>query len=219
VENKEMELWDPVSGQKVNLKRIPEYMNKSSAVIRFHPYQSFFVVFRTPAKPFLPEKETSIPETIIQQLDDWDISWKGRDGNIKHFLTLELRDWSRFPDTSLKYYSGHMWYKSHFTVDVIDKNKKYWISIDTLHDLATVKINGKETGIIWTAPYQLDVSENLKTGKNIIEILVTNTWRNRLIGDELNPAARSTWYNSPYPLKNKPLLPAGITGEVKIVVR
>jgi alpha-L-rhamnosidase/Glycosyl hydrolases family 2, sugar binding domain len=217
--NKEFELWDPVSGHREILQRIPEYLYKSSAVIRFLPYQSFFVIFRTDAKSFLLGKKADKPEELIDQLADWDISWKGNDGNIKHFLTVKLLDWSMFPDTSLKYYSGHMWYKSHFTVNAIDKNKKYWINIDTLHDLATVRINGKEAGILWTAPYQLDISKYLKPGKNKVEILVTNTWRNRLIGDELNPAARSTWFNSPYPLKNKPLLPAGITGEVKIVIR
>ena len=87
------------------------------------------------------------------------------------------------------------------------------------HILATVQINGKEAGILWTAPYQLEISKYLKPGKNKVEILVANTWRNRLIGDELNPGSRSTWYNSPYSLKNKPLLPAGITGEVKILIR
>ena len=194
-------------------------MNKSSAVIRFLPYQSFFVIFRTEAKSFLLGKKEEKQEELIERLADWDISWKGRDGNLKHFLTLQLRDWSKFPDTSLKYYSGHMWYKSHFTVESIDQNKTYWINIDTLHNLATVRINGKEAGILWTVPYQLDISKYLMPGKNTVEILVTNTWRNRLIGDELNPAARSTWYNSPYPLKNKPLLPAGITGEVKIAIR
>ena len=218
-ENKDLELWDPVSGQREILQRIPEYMNKSSAVIRFLPYQSYFVIFRKEAKSFLLGKKEEKQEELIERLADWDISWKGRDGNLKHFLTLQLRDWSKFPDTSLKYYSGHMWYKSHFTVESIDQNKTYWINIDTLHNLATVRINGKEAGILWTVPYQLDISKYLMPGKNTVEILVTNTWRNRLIGDELNPAARSTWYNSPYPLKNKPLLPAGITGEVKIAIR
>jgi len=85
--------------------------------------------------------------------------------------------------------------------------------------LATVQINGKEAGILWTSPYQLEISKFLQPGKNKVEILVTNTWRNRLIGDELNPSGRQSWYNSPYSLKNKPLLPAGITGEVKILIR
>jgi len=217
--NKELEIWDPVSGEKHILQRLPEYLKKTSAVIRFLPHQSFFVIFRTNAKTALHENEANQTEEMIAQVNDWDISWKARDGNIKHFLTLKLRDWSMFPDTSLKYYSGHMWYKSNFTIDEINKDKKYWISIDTLHDIATVHINGKETGIVWTAPYQLEISKFLQPGKNKVEILVTNTWRNRLIGDELNPGSRSTWYNSPYSLKNKPLLPAGITGEVKILIR
>jgi hypothetical protein len=45
-----------------------------------------------------------------------------------------------------------------------------------------------------------------------IEIALTNTWRNRLIGDELQPAQRTTWLNSPYKMQDKPLLPAGLVG-------
>ncbi|MBL0268729.1 MAG: hypothetical protein IPP99_08710 [Chitinophagaceae bacterium] len=87
-----------------------------------------------------------------------------------------------------------------------------------IHDIATVRINGRNCGSYGRA-LPAGYFKIPETGKNNIEIEVTNTWRNRLIGDELNPASRSTWYNSPYSLKNKPLLPAGITGEVKILIR
>jgi len=56
-------------------------------------------------------------------------------------------------------------------------------------------------------------------GENKIEIAVTNTWHNRLIGDNLLPAEeRITWTTAPFRLKDKPLLPAGIIGNVKIIL-
>ena len=104
-------------------------------------------------------------------------------------------------------------------MDSLEKGRQYLIELDSLYNLATIRVNGRDAGTIWTPPYKLDITENLRPGKNSIEILVTNTWRNRLIFEEINPAEKKTWFNSPYSLKNKPLLPSGIIGEVKMLIR
>ena len=60
----------------------------------------------------------------------------------------------------------------------------------------------------------------MKAGKNEIKIEVSNTWHNRLIGDNLLPAdKRVTWTTAPFRLKDKPLLPAGLVGEVKFIFK
>jgi hypothetical protein len=89
-----------------------------------------------------------------------------------------------------------------------------------LYNIATVKVNGIDCGTIWTHPYSVDITKTIKQGENKVEIFVTNTWHNRLIGDELLPQEkRVTWVTAPFRLKGKPLLPAGIVGEVKLIVR
>jgi hypothetical protein len=82
-----------------------------------------------------------------------------------------------------------------------------------------VKVNGINCGTVWTKPYSVDIKKAIKQGKNTIEIEVTNTWRNRLIGDELMQEKRTTWLNSPYKMTDKPLLPAGIIGYVEIFTK
>ena len=42
--------------------------------------------------------------------------------------------------------------------------------------------------MLWQSPFTLDISSALKTGENLLEISVTNTWHNRLVGDEQFPA-------------------------------
>jgi len=60
--------------------------------------------------------------------------------------------------------------------------------------MAEVFLNGTACGIVWTRPYRVDIAKALKPGRNKLEIRVTNTWANRLIGDALLPAAeRKTW--------------------------
>ena len=83
--------------------------------------------------------------------------------------------------------------------------------------MATVKINGRDCGTLWTPPYRLDISDAVKPGINTIEIQVANTWANRLMGDNLLPEKdRITWTTAPFRLKDKPLLKAGILGNISL---
>jgi hypothetical protein len=63
----------------------------------------------------------------------------------------------------------------------------------------------------------LDISKAVRKGNNSIEIVVTNTWHNRLLGDAAKPtSARVTCTTYPFDFSKNKLQPAGIIGEVKI---
>jgi len=53
--------------------------------------------------------------------------------------------------------------------------------------MAEVKLNGQELGILWKAPYRVEVTGVLRPGDNDLEVKVVNLWINRLIGDEQLP--------------------------------
>ncbi len=44
-------------------------------------------------------------------------------------------------------------------------------------------------GVIWCAPWRIDISDALKEGENNLEIEVANRWINRLLGDRQEPDA------------------------------
>ena len=48
---------------------------------------------------------------------------------------------------------------------------------------ARVFVNGTPEGVCWKPPYIFDVTDVLKTGKNLLRIEITNQWTNRIIGD------------------------------------
>jgi hypothetical protein len=58
-----------------------------------------------------------------------------------------------------------------------------------VNDIARVKLNGKDVGVVWCAPWRIDISGALKEGTNELEIEVANRWINRLLGDRLEPDA------------------------------
>ena len=62
-----------------------------------------------------------------------------------------------------------------------------YLDLGNVQVMATVKLNGKDLGILWRPPYRLDVTDALKAGDNALEVGVTNLWINRMIGDEELP--------------------------------
>jgi hypothetical protein len=84
--------------------------------------------------------------------------------------------------------------------------------------LASVTLNGRALGTAWKAPYELDVTDGLKSGANRLEVQVTSLWSNRLIGDHRPGAsAPKAWTSfSPFP-PNAPLAPSGLMGPATLV--
>jgi hypothetical protein len=63
----------------------------------------------------------------------------------------------------------------------------------------------------------VDITHVIRSGKNDISVDVTNTWANRIIGDNRLPEEkRVTKTNAPFRLQGKPLLEAGLLGPVLI---
>jgi hypothetical protein len=80
-----------------------------------------------------------------------------------------------------------------------------------------VKINGHFAGTAWFAPYRINVSPWLRSGRNTVEIDVANLWVNRLIGDQQSDAVKTTWTSVPTYRADAPLRPAGLIGPVRLL--
>jgi len=101
----------------------------------------------------------------------------------------------------------------------------YWISDNTsregltrdLEAMARVGIGGAFIGTLWLPPWEIDITDAARPGKNELEIEVINVWHNRLVGDaKLPPDKRKTFLGAQTVETNAPLQPAGLLGPVKI---
>lgn len=50
-------------------------------------------------------------------------------------------------------------------------------------------MNGRDCGVVWCAPWTVDVTAAIRAGRNEIRIEYVNNWHNRLVGDAARPKA------------------------------
>ena len=158
----------------------------------------------------------------LQKIQSFEGSWqvnfeKEKGGPSSAQLFNSLTDWSADTDTLIKYYSGTATYTKSFDWDG-NNSSAIWLDLGEVANIASVRLNGKNCGVAWTAPFRVDISAALVKGKNTVEIEVSNTWHNRLIGDNRLPQnQRVTFTTAPFRLDGRPLEKAGLLGPVEIL--
>ena len=115
----------------------------------------------------------------------------------------------------MKYFSGTAIYRKTFEFHSLGGSD--FLNLGEVGCIARVFLNGKDVGLAWKAPYILDVTGELRGGKNELEIHVTNLWVNRLIGDARPGAGEKYTYTSfKFYKGDDPLIPSGLMGPVML---
>jgi len=223
VTGKQPELWDPVTGSLRDLPVFEGHDGRTRVPISFAPHQSFFVVFRRPAQGPAQAGSNSFPSRLLQQLSGpWAVSFDPRWGGPAEIVFDELQDWSKHVDPSIRSYSGQATYRRSFDLPAEIGARGFAVELDfgVVKNLARVRLNGVEPGVVWCAPWHIDITRALKAKGNELEITVANLWPNRLIADTALPVEKrlaSTTWNPFQP--GTPLLESGLLGPVKLLIR
>ena len=215
------ELWDPLTG---TVRHLPDYQQANGRTripLQFAPFQSYFVVFRKPvaAPAATPSGTRNFPasQAIATLEGPWNLSFDTKMGGPAHLVFEKLEDWSRHSDPSVRNYSGIATYRRSFDLPdgPREKGSRILVDLGTVHSMARVRLNGRDMGVVWCAPWSVDITTAVQDKNNQLEIEVANLWPNRLIGDAaLPPADRLAWTTwNPYQPAD-PLLPSGLLGPV-----
>lgn len=187
------ELWDALTGEKTIAKAFAQHDGVTTMPLTFDPYGSIMVCFNQPISTTAQgESSQNFPELKQQMTIDgaWTVHFDPKWGGPETVTFPSLSDWSQSTDEGIKYYSGAATYQKTFkTTFAFHKGTSYFLQLENVKDvgIATVKINGVDKGTLWTKPFRVDISKELKKGKNTLEIKVVNSWFNRVAGDEMNP--------------------------------
>ncbi|MFD2720627.1 glycosyl hydrolase [Hymenobacter monticola] len=221
VAGRKPELWDAVTGETRPASAWKTENGRTLLPLHLDRNGSVFVVFREPSTQTGTHAGVNWTETRpVQTLNGaWQVRFDPTMGGPAQPVAFaQLTDWSKHPNAAISHYSGTAEYSQTFKwKPAKGTQQRVWLELGQLANIAEVQLNGKPCGIAWTAPYRLDITDAIRKGDNELRILVTNTWANRLIGDQsLPPEKRLTQTTAASPAANKPLLPAGLLGPVRL---
>jgi hypothetical protein len=151
----------------------------------------------------------------------WQVHFEQGWGAPESIAFDTLKSWTENADPNIKYFSGTATYIREIDIpaDMLESKGVLELDLGDLREMAQVSVNGQALGVLWKAPFRVDIGSVAKAGKNSIEVKVVNEWVNRLIGDsKLPPDQRKTKTNITKYDKgdDRQLLPSGLFGPVTL---
>ena len=241
------ELWYPDTGV---VEQVPAYQVKDGRTtfqIDFDPSGSVFVVFRhadSIAGDHVVTATRQLSNDPAIPVDgSWVLNFPPNWGAPPSVTLDQLISWPDSTDNGVKYFSGTATYVKDIEIpaDLLAKGNRLYLDLGDVKNLAQVKLNGTDLGILWKPPFRVDIASAAKPGTNHLEVSVVNLWPNRLIGDEQlpedvewlpsgglakwpqwlldgkpSPNGRVTFTTWHHITKNMPLLPSGLIGPVTL---
>ncbi len=131
----------------------------------------------------------------------------------------KLISWTEYADDGIRYYSGAAIYRTVFNApkNLLSDDQHLELDLGEVANLAEVRLNGKDLGVLWKPPFRVDVTGQVKGNGNILEVKVVNLWVNRMIGDEKLPQDKRFTHTNMHKFRaDTPLRPSGLLGPVKI---
>ena len=189
--------------------------------IALEPYASTFVVFRAQSAP-LPAAESELVEEMPSAVGSDGLlerSIYARVGSTRpsHFSQITIVDWRKMI-LGFATIQGLPPIPRALTSPPSASGERIVLDLGQVDVIASVRLNNKDLGIVWKAPYALDITSALVPGTNTLQIRVANLWANRLIADAgLPEAERKTWMTGTPYHPTDPLLPSGLLGPVRLL--
>ena len=227
------ELWNPVAGDICIAQAFNQADGRTHIPMHFAPYGSWFVIFNdsilvTQQGTALANSSQYQPVLTIE--GSWEVHFDPAWGGPQSVQFDTLISWTDHPDPGIQAYSGKATYTKVFNCDFqLDESASnrngrkdlFLLDLGDVKDsgIASVRLNGKDLGIVWTKPFRVDISGVLRRGRNELEIDVINSWRNRLLADSKLPIdERLTKTNIQVRRDWRPL-ESGLLGPVQILRR
>jgi hypothetical protein len=228
VSGKAPELWNAVTGTVEPAGyRIED--DATFVPLELDPYESVFIVLRQPAAaPQRPAIEHEV-STLATVGGAWNLAFPPNFGAPDRIQLDSLMSWTEHPEPGVKFFSGTAMYTRTLQAGRawFRPGARLVLDLGDVGDIAEVSVNGQDLGVLWTRPYQVDVTDVLRPGANRLAIRVTNQWTNRLLGDRSLPdeqrvlpegaAIRLAGLGSVSPGGEPVLLPSGLLRPVRVL--
>jgi hypothetical protein len=211
------EFWDPVTGVRKDATDFREENGTTVIPYPMHGEQAFFVLFRkpVPAGGFKRAPNVAKLSSAQELTGPWEVSFDPAWGGPESITFDSLADWTSRPEEGIRHYSGSGIYQKTFSASA--HQGPVFLDLGNVESLCEVKLNGHDLGVLWSAPFRVEITGKLKSGENRLDVKVVNVWANRIIGDSKLPESqRRTRTNITKLTKDTPLEPSGLLGPVRL---
>ncbi|MEN6533233.1 MAG: glycosyl hydrolase, partial [Bryobacteraceae bacterium] len=201
----EVELWDPMTGS---------ISSGWDGKLHLDPYGSMVVRVGDTGSP----KVRSRPREEIRPMEVSAV-WTIEAGERPAVRLEHLGSWMEIAD--MLHFSGTATYSTEVDVD-LPRVGRVELDLGEVREIADVVVNGAPVGVAWKRPYRVDVTSQLRRGRNSIQVKVTNLWINALLGmpqpDYSALRARFGWrFPDPLEWKQFKPFPSGLFGPVRLL--
>ncbi|MFC5623428.1 glycosyl hydrolase [Algoriphagus winogradskyi] len=219
-------IMDPLTGKTGTLPTTYNSENTTVSIYLKSGESIFLKTFEDKvnlAIPAWPDYSQSSKSTDIS--NNWKLTFTQGQPKLPAAQTMEtIEPWTSTSDAEADDFSGQASYTSEFEFKKVE-GKQYLLTIDKVYESAKIWINGEYAGNIWSIPYQLDVSEQLKNGKNSIKIEVANLMANSIRYLDRNGIEWRNYHEinfvnidyKPFDASNWKTMPSGLEGKIQIL--
>lgn len=209
------ERWDAVTGERWPLD-IARAGERTATRLHIGPREAYFYVFHHGeglATTSANRAATPPKGQAITLSTPWDVTFNPLMGGPTGVQRMDtLADWTKHADPRIRHYSGTAIYRNTFRMKKSDLKQSCRLCLSLLNAAAEVYVNGHAAGIVWCAPYELDITPYIRKGKNDIEIHVANCLWNRFVGDaQQSEGERILCPTHPLAQPDDALVPSGMT--------
>lgn len=220
VTGKSAEVWDAVTGEMHSAPSTDLRDGRATLNLHLAPFGSDVVLFSNAAAGTRPIPSVLSQMQTLPMDGAWTLAFQPERGGPPSPMPLAgFQSWTESADPRVRYFSGTATYTASIEAPKVAASDRVYLSLSQMHEIAQVRINGRDAGTVWALPFQLDVTGLLHPGKNRIDIAVTNLWPNRIIGD-LQPYAAQhfTTTNITGYRRQSTLSPSGLIGPPQWII-
>ena len=173
-------IFDPLTGKKGKAKTRKGPNATTEILLQVEPGQSLLLkTFPTDVEA--EEWEYFDRGTPVGIDKGWSITFLESQPPIEGtFETDTVTAWTNLDVDAAKVNTGTARYKVSFELPAGVNADSWLLDLGDLRESASVKVNGRDAGKVWSVPFTIEIGDLLQPGVNTLEIDVTNLPANRI---------------------------------------
>jgi len=219
-------LMDPRFDNSIGLAHLCTKNGSTQIYLQLQPGQSIILRTFTAKQVHGPTWQYTQSKGSTVLVDGtWDVTFIDGGPNLpKDYQMEQLTSWTELDDSKAKCFAGTARYKIEFDKPA-QKADDWILDMGRVCESARVSLNGQMLSTLWCEPFQCRVGKYLRSGKNVLEIEVTNLAANRIRDLDQRKVNWKYFYDinivnqayKPFDASGWPLRDSGLLGPVRLI--